>query len=110
MRWELKKTLSISAAHELGIGECAKLHGHNWKITVRCSSRELNKNGMVIDFNKIKKIVMEYDHTHLEEHDPFCCGIEQTAENLARTICERIEFCDSVTVEETENNEVTYYR
>jgi len=111
MKWELEKTITVSASHELEkVGECSNLHGHNWKITVKCSSRTLNKNYMVVDFNDIKKIVMKYDHTHINDLSPFCCGILPTAEKIAEELCLEIPLCDSVTVEESENNKVIYYR
>ena len=54
----IEKTFEISASHQLALSypsKCTQLHGHNWKITVYCRSRELNEEGMVIDFSEVKR-------------------------------------------------------
>ena len=60
------KRMEISAAHSLSLSypsKCEYLHGHNWIITVHCRSKELNTDGMVIDFTHIKQVVKDQlDH------------------------------------------------
>ena len=60
------KRMEISAAHSLLLSypsKCEYLHGHNWIITVHCRSKELNADGMVIDFSHIKRVVKDQlDH------------------------------------------------
>ena len=79
----IEKTLEISACHRLKLSyesKCQNLHGHNWIITVYCKSRELNSDGMVVDFTHIKQLVQErLDHANLNEVLPF----NPTAENIA---------------------------
>jgi 6-pyruvoyltetrahydropterin/6-carboxytetrahydropterin synthase len=62
----VQKTLEISSAHRLDLdyeSKCTHLHGHNWKITVYCKARELDKNGMVVDFAMIKRRIKKVlDH------------------------------------------------
>ena len=56
------KRMEISAAHSLLLSypsKCEYLHGHNWIITVHCRSKELNTDGMVIDFTHIKQVVKD---------------------------------------------------
>ena len=56
--YEIKKRVEISAAHRLTLdyeSKCTNLHGHNWVIEVYLRSETLDKNGMVMDFMKIKK-------------------------------------------------------
>ena len=36
------------------------IHGHNYFVTVSLTSNELDENGMVVDFKKMKKIIHEY--------------------------------------------------
>lgn len=102
------KYLEISAAHSLTqsfSGKCEHLHGHNWKIAVYCRSKELNSDGMVVDFSEIKKIVKDkLDHKNLNEILPF----NPTAENIAHWICEQVPFCYKAVVKETEDNVAVY--
>ncbi len=51
----LKTLLDFAAAHSLRgyPGDCAKLHGHNWKIEVEVIGSKLNGIGMVIDIKEI---------------------------------------------------------
>ncbi len=37
-------------------GHCAHLHGHNWAITLTFGSEQLDENGFVVDFGKLKFI------------------------------------------------------
>jgi len=102
----LIKNLEISSAHCLRLdydSKCKNIHGHNWNIIIFCKNKELNHNGMVIDFNDIKEIVMQLDHDNINNY------IEQpTAENIAKYLCEKIPFCYKVKVVESKNNIVIY--
>ena len=67
------KRLEISASHKLVLpyrSKCASLHGHNWIITVYCRSARLNADGMVVDFTRIKEVVMENSLYHFRKHLP----------------------------------------
>lgn len=102
------KKMEISAAHQLQLSyssKCEMLHGHNWIITIYCRSKELNADGMVIDFTHIKSMVKEkLDHQNLNEILPF----NPTAENIAHWICQQIPNCYKVEVEESQNNTAVY--
>jgi len=104
----IKKQLEISAAHSLKLSyesKCECLHGHNWIITIYCKSKELNENGMVVDFTKIKQMIKgTLDHRNLNDILPF----NPSAENIARWICEHIEHCYRVEVNESTNNTAVY--
>ena len=111
------KRMEISAAHSLKLSyrsKCEDLHGHNWIITVYCRSRELNADGMVVDFSHIKETVKG-------KLDPVLMTTlwrtlslrpskrkNPTAENIARWICEQIPTCFKVEVQESESNVATY--
>jgi len=102
----ISKEVIISAAHWLDLSyesKCSEVHGHNWKIKVICCSDEVNSNGMVIDFTKIKTIVNQYDHSTINH-----TLSNPTAERLARVLCSDIPFCVAVVVEETEGNKSIY--
>ncbi len=104
----VKKRIEISAAHSLRLSyqsKCENLHGHNWIITIYCRSKELNEDGMVIDFTHIKEVVTSrLDHQNLNEVLPF----NPTAENIARWICNQLALCYKVEVQESENNIAIY--
>jgi len=92
----LKTILDFAAAHTLTgyDGDCARLHGHNWKIEVEIVGSKLNDVGMVIDFKKIKKqaktVIAELDHRYLNEH-PHFQDKNPTAENIAQFIYQSIQ-------------------
>ncbi|BBN59851.1 6-carboxytetrahydropterin synthase QueD [Hydrogenovibrio marinus] len=117
----LKTLLDFASAHSLRgyPGDCANLHGHNWKIEVEIVGQELNDIGMVIDFKQIKKhakeIVKELDHKFLNDIEYFKT-VNPTAENIAqylfRQIQQRIEAPNvtmhQITVWENDRNCVIY--
>ena len=102
--------MEIAGCHRLFLpyeSACTRLHGHNWIVTVHCRAKELNSEGMVIDFKHIKEAVHDYlDHGNFNELLPF----NPTAENLARWICDRIPGCFRVDVEESKANIATYIK
>jgi len=57
-------------------GHCAWIHGHNWSIEFEFEASELDENGFVIDFGKLKFIknwfAENVDHCLLlNESDPY---------------------------------------
>ncbi len=86
----ITKRIEIAGAHKLNLpyeSPCSRLHGHNWIITIEISAEELNKEGMVIDFTVINRIVRELDHQNLND----LLGFNPTAENIASYFYTRLE-------------------
>ncbi|MBN2022823.1 MAG: 6-carboxytetrahydropterin synthase [Pirellulales bacterium] len=88
-------------------GKCARLHGHNGRVLITIQTAMLDPQGMVVDFNEIKRSVAGWIDEHLDHRmilrrdDPAVAPLEQwgerpylldvnpTAENLARLIFEQ---------------------
>ena len=104
----VSKRMEIAGAHYLKLdypSKCSNLHGHNWIVTVYCKAKELNANGMVMDFTHIKKAIHDkLDHQTLNEVVDF----NPTAENIAKWIVDEIPQCYKAEVQESEGNIATY--
>ena len=59
----------------------------------------------VVDFTKIKDIVNLFDHRCAND---IMEGLNPTAENMAKWLCDRIPHCIRVSVQETEGNTAVY--
>jgi 6-pyruvoyltetrahydropterin/6-carboxytetrahydropterin synthase len=96
MAFMLTSQLEFAAAHRLRgyEGNCARLHGHNWKVEVSVSGEHLNDVGMLMDFKEIKrraKVVLdELDHFYLNDITPFNDELNPTAENIAWFLFDRL--------------------
>ena len=119
--YEVTIIKSFSAAHLLAQigGKCEELHGHNFKVEVTLAAPNLNESGLLIDFRIVKKwlneILDQMDHKHLNEL-PYFAGINQSAENIAKYICDQMKLkikepqvrIALIKVWESENAVVTY--
>jgi 6-pyruvoyltetrahydropterin/6-carboxytetrahydropterin synthase len=99
---ELKKMFSVkvqvefAAAHHIRgyDGECARPHGHNWKIQVEARTAQLNQIGIAVDFKVLKALVKvlieKYDHQDLNTIEPFQ-DLNPTAETMAMVFYNELE-------------------
>ena len=94
--YELKIITEFSAAHNLRNfrGKCEALHGHNWKVEVVLSGKNLDASGVVLDFAEVKgatsEIMSEIDHRYLNDL-PFFTENNPSSENIARYIFHRLQ-------------------
>ncbi len=108
--YRVVKRLEISGAHNIWTAyhsKCEALHGHNWIVHIYLQAKELDENGMVMDFTYIKTTIKDaLDHKYLNE---VLVDINPTAENIAKWICDKLgEKCYKVTVQESEGNIAEY--
>ncbi|RMF47715.1 MAG: 6-carboxytetrahydropterin synthase QueD [Deltaproteobacteria bacterium] len=98
----------FAAAHNLVNyqGDCENLHGHNWKVEVQVSARDLDKAGLGIDFKVLKKetnnLLDLLDHKYLNDLEMFQ-GQSPSSENISRYLFDQLGQrlnSDNVRVEE----------
>lgn len=120
--YELFVKTDFSAAHCLKgyEGNCSRVHGHNWTVTLFLKCGELDAIGIGVDFRKIKNdladIIVRLDHKNLNDLEPFR-DKNPTSENIARFVYrEAAKKINSesirvsrVTVSETGNTGATYW-
>lgn len=115
----ITKIFTFETAHVLYNydGKCKNMHGHSYKLFVTVKGNPINdldnvKNGMVVDFGDIKKIVKEevvdlFDHSVLvnglsphkilgdnlanEGHQVIFCDYQPTCENMLYDIAAKIK-------------------
>ena len=115
----ITKIFTFETAHVLYNydGKCKNMHGHSYKLFVTVKGTPINdindvKNGMVVDFGDIKKIVKEeivdvWDHAVLlnaltphkelgedlaqKGHKVIECNYQPTCENMFYEIAEKIK-------------------
>ena len=87
--------ITFNAGHQLVFadGSTEAAHNHNWVVTAALSGDKTNENGMVFDFEKLKKmlkkIVAEFDSGKLENFAYFKKK-NASAENVAKYIYEKL--------------------
>jgi 6-pyruvoyltetrahydropterin/6-carboxytetrahydropterin synthase len=86
----------FAAAHNLihYQGDCENLHGHNWKVEVTVTAKELDKAGLGIDFKVLKRETNKQldllDHKYLNDLPAFREN-SPSSENIARFLYEQLE-------------------
>ena len=118
--FRVTKRMEIAGSHHLDLGyksPCTNVHGHNWIIMVTVEG-PLNRDGMVVDFKRIKDLVHLLDHKDLNKMIP----INPTAERIAEWVAEEVQAyiaantpdtttrakVTQVSVQESEGNEACY--
>jgi len=86
--FRIRKSIDVDFAHHVRghLGPCINLHGHTWKLEVEVTARELDAQGFVIDFGRLKREVLKPCHQLLDH--ALAVGEQTYAEieaELART-------------------------
>lgn len=95
MSYRVTVTARFEAAHRLlhYHGQPEPLHGHSYKVEVTLEARELDTEGLAVDFvaakDSVAGIARELDYGFLNDHSSFR-GRNTSAENLARHFAERV--------------------
>ncbi len=93
-RFTVYKEQDFAAAHFLPSyhGQCERLHGHNYVVRLYASADALDREGLVIDFARLKAVLKDildrFDHRLLNEIAPFD-SLEPSSERLAEYIAEQ---------------------
>ena len=120
--YRLKVCTSFAAAHCLinYQGDCENLHGHNWKVEVTVTAKDLDTAGLGIDFKLLKReaneLLKTLDHKYLNDLEPFR-EMSPSSENLARFIYRKLSEklntdnikVDMITVWESDFACASYY-
>jgi len=93
--YKISKQFSFSASHQLDLlpedHPCARLHGHNYVITVHLKSEALDEYGFVKDYKSLKPVKQfidkTLDHRHLNDQ----LSLPPTSENIARFLYDRFK-------------------
>jgi len=93
--YELMIETDFAAAHSLRgyPGDCARLHGHNWRVELYVACDDLDELGLALDYKILKRelkgALADWDHYHLNDIPPFD-SINPSSENVARILFERM--------------------
>ena len=114
--YKISKQFAFSASHILDqLPEdhpCARLHGHNYVVTIHLRSEELNEFGFVRDYRDLK-FVKEFlnntlDHRHLNDIIPYHPTAENIAHYLFDIFSEKLPELYAVEVSETPKTSAIY--
>ena len=130
--YSVTKTITFCYGHRLlrYAGKCRYLHGHNGRVEIELSSKQLDARGMVRDFTEMKHAIQGWideslDHTMiLSKADPavpalrklreplYLIDTNPTAEHLAKLIYDQVKKMGfpvtAVQLWETDSSHATY--
>lgn len=92
MEMSLSVDFHFSAAHQLPFydGPCKRLHGHNYILQVTIAGRPSPKDGMIRDFDEVKRRVWEVCLDKVDHYNLNDIIENPTAENLVVWFWERL--------------------
>jgi len=87
----------FTAAHQLRRADGVKepLHRHHWRVTVTFAGPELDDQGVLLDFGKIRprldELLATLDDRNLNDLEPFATRIP-SAESVAQHVAEQLKL------------------
>lgn len=112
MKLRVTKIFDFETAHALWgyDGKCANIHGHSYKLTVSITGAIIKdnsavKNGMIIDFSDLKKIVKtavieDFDHALLVNGDTPHAKYAEVESGFSKImLCDYQPTCENMLVE-----------
>jgi 6-pyruvoyltetrahydropterin/6-carboxytetrahydropterin synthase len=110
----------FDAAHQLSLpydSPCNRRHGHRYEVEIVASAAQL-EHGMVVDFNLLRSVVDEFDHSDLNDRAEFTVTrLPTTAENIAVVLAQKLQAkvgervsIDEVSVRETPRSRARWRR
>jgi len=93
--YELMIETHFAAAHSLRDypGDCARLHGHNWRVELYVMCEKLDNLGLAVDYKVLKRelkaAIAAWDHYNLNDVAPFNT-VNPSSENVARILYEEM--------------------
>jgi len=93
--YRITVTTNFRAGHQITAASITEpYHIHDWIVEAAVSGQGLDENGLLFDFNKLKKIleniVCKFDGRKLEDLKCFE-GTNTSAENVAKYIYDRVK-------------------
>ncbi len=92
--YAIRKSIDIDFSHHIRghRGACINVHGHTWKFEVGLTSPDLDKEGFVIDFSKLKVDVLQPCHALLDHGlalgEPMYRSLEPELERMGTIMLE----------------------
>lgn len=93
MRMQLSVDFHFSSAHLLPYydGPCSRMHGHNYQLRVTVEGRPDPRDGMIRDFEEIRKRVWESALIHCDHLNLNDLMDNPTAENVVAWMWDRLQ-------------------
>ncbi len=93
--YRITVTTNFRAGHQITVASITEpYHIHNWIVEAAVGGERLDENGLLFDFNKLKKILEDivcgFDGRKLEDLECFK-NINTSAENVAKYIYDRVK-------------------
>jgi len=127
--YRIRKKFKFEAAHRLSSGysaECVDyIHGHSYIVELFIEAKELNADGMVVDFGYVKTVVKplidEWDHKLILESgylagtdDCLQVNFNPTAENMAEYLYDKCHqygiTVSKIRVHETDSGYAEFFK